>query len=192
MTTGTFTAAELVALDAADLAELLRDVLPSLVPGETLHDYPAEQLAVRAAALGLDLAVPAHRAAVDAAIRCQGGPDTPVSAAQEGVRSDLTPDPPAPADAPTEPQPAPSDGTEPLSAASMAELIDRYRGTSQPFAAGTFALYAAPDGSVVLVTEMPSRGIERNVMPAKLVRLALGFASGRGPASGMLGRMFGA
>src|SRR3954464_1410221 len=77
-----FSVTELLILDAPDLYDLLQ-----LAPGE--------ELAVRAAYLGLDLAMPIHRQAVERA--CASAGETvqpfspPIGAAQLGVRSDRTP-----------------------------------------------------------------------------------------------------
>jgi len=152
----TFTAAELLALDAGDLAELL-DVAPG--------DEPA----VRAAALGLDVAVSSHRAAVERAI---------------GVRLNLTPDVPA-AQSAGEQQPAPA-GTLTDALSNPAELLAAYRGRAEPFMAGTFALYSAADGSVVAVMQHPNGEVTRSVIPQKLVKLTLGMMTGQ---AGMLGRL---
>lgn len=190
---GVFTAAELLALHPAELAELIAAVAAELDAGRggfLGSPRPDDWPAVAAAALGLDVAIPEHRAAVDAALWCQVRPDTPDSPSSEGVRSDLTPNEPAPQPPPGGQHEPAGERTEPLSGPGPGDLLgqlDAYRGTRDPFAAGTFAMYAAPDGSVVLVTDVAGRGVERNVLPAKLVRLALGMASGRG---GILGRLF--
>lgn len=187
---GVFTAGELLALHPAELAELLAAVAAELDAGRggfLGSPRPDDWPAVAAAALGLDVAIPDHRAAVQAALWCQGEPDTPDSPSSAGVRSDLTPnEPAAPAAGDGEGEP-PGERTEPHSGLSMAELLDTFRGTREPFAAGTFAMYAAPDGSVILVTDVAGRGVERNVLPARLVRLAMGMAGGK---RGMLGRLF--
>lgn len=63
-------------------------------------------------------------------------------------------------------QAAPADGD--------AELV--------PIAAGTFAIYATPDGGYCLVTDIPGQGIQHKVIPGSVVRLASG--------GGALGKMF--
>lgn len=59
--------------------------------------------------------------------------------------------------------------------------------TPAPLLAGTFVIYATPDGGYVLVTDVEGRGIERKVIPAALVRLA----QGGGPFGRHLSAMFG-
>lgn len=58
-----------------------------------------------------------------------------------------------------------------------------------PFLQGTFALYADPSGALVLVTDIPGRGLERNVLPAAMVRAALAVAGGGGKLAS-LGALF--
>jgi hypothetical protein len=180
----TFTRSELRELAPADLADLIE-----LAEGRTPYEC--------ALALGLDPTNPNDREAVDAAVRSRdwthptGGPAS--AAGQEGVRSDLTP-------APAEPAP-PIDGTpedfaeamglpEPSEHAAddMALLLGRSIATGEPFMAGTFALYAVPDGSVVLVTEDPQGDVKRAVVPPKVVKASVALMTGKGP-KGMLGRM---
>lgn len=55
-----------------------------------------------------------------------------------------------------------------------------------PLLAGTFAIYETPDGGYVLVTDTPNRGVERKILPGKLIRLVT-----RGPGASMFGRIFG-
>lgn len=59
-------------------------------------------------------------------------------------------------------------------------------GEPAPVLAGTFAVYATPDGGILLVTEIPGRGIERRAVPGKVVRLATS-----GVGAKMFGNMFG-
>lgn len=165
-----FTPVELLALAPSDLRGLVE-----LADGE--------QLGVKAAALGLDLTIPEHLSAFLAAF-----PEiqevsyfADISAGEDGVRSNLTPPGRSPAGpaagdhgTPGEAH-SPFDGPEGLTA-----HIAAHRGTGRPFLAGTFALYAAPDGSVVMVTETDQAGVRRDVMPARLVKLALGFAANQG------------
>ncbi len=177
------TPAELLTLRPEQLAELV-------------DAQPGDYVSTRAAALGLDLEIPAHQRALVAAF-----PDAfallqldqqPVSAGESGVRATLTPDPPA---APT---PDTGEGSDPgtpesaaepagLSPGQIGELLARYRGSADPFLCGTFALYSAPDGSIVAVIERPDTGVEQHVLPARLVQLGLTAAAGKG---NILGRMF--
>jgi hypothetical protein len=129
MTTPMLPAAELLALPPTDLRELL-----DAAPGETLAE--------RAAVLGLDLAAPEHRAAVDAAIGGQGCLD---------------------------PQPANGPAPEAL---DLPALIEAHKGSQRPMLGGTFAVYVEPAGGLVLVTDIPGRGVEQRTMPAALVKLA--------------------
>lgn len=178
---------ELLALPPADLAELV-------------DACPGDYVSARAAVLGLDVAVPEHWHALSAAFPgAFTGLDMPVAAGRDAVRSDLTPDaapepephtghPPAPGEQqstaqPVDPEPVDPDGID------IAELLAAYRGRPDPFLAGTFAMYSAPDGSIVIITEIPGRGVERRDVPGNFVRLALGAAAGKG--AGMLGKMFG-
>lgn len=57
-----------------------------------------------------------------------------------------------------------------------------------PLIAGTFAIYARPDGGMELVTDVQGRGVERRTVPAAIIKMV---ASGKGPVAGLLGRMFG-
>jgi hypothetical protein len=68
-----------------------------------------------------------------------------------------------------------------LVAAEPAELA-----RPDPLLAGTFAVYQAPDGGIVLVTEIPGRGVERRVVPGKVIRLATS-----GVGAKMFGSLFG-
>ena len=54
-----------------------------------------------------------------------------------------------------------------------------------PEVAGTFAIYATPDGGYCLVTDIPGRGVEQRVISGKMVRFAMG------PGARMLGNLFG-
>ena len=191
-----FSPAELLALEPSDLRGLM-----DLADGDGIAE--------RAATLGLDIAAPAHCRAVMLAypevpewiVPTASGPVTvsgvlgtagyPSDAAgQTGVRQDLTPPGTSPAHG-THGHPEPpqtlSDGFS--GPADLAAHMAAHKGTGTPFLAGTFALYAAPDGSVVMVTETTQAGIRRDVMPAKLVRMALGLAAGQG--GGIMGRLFG-
>lgn len=174
---------ELLALAPADLAALV-----DMCPG----DY----VSTRAAVLGLDLEVPEHRRALVAAFPDAFSmlqlSDQPVSAGETGVRAALTPDaapePDAPVGEPPADQPA-QNGAQPAapSPADIAELLAAYRGRPEPFLCGTFAAYSAPDGSIVVVTEMPDRGTEQHVIPGRIVQLGLSAMNGRG----MFGRLLG-
>jgi hypothetical protein len=74
-----------------------------------------------------------------------------------------------------------------LAAQAVAGEEDQDQGDPPPpMLAGTFAIYETPDGGYVLVTDTPSRGIERKMIPGKLVRLVT-----RGPGASMFGRIFG-
>lgn len=186
-----FTRAELLALEPRDLADLLK-----------MADGDTPELSARA--LGLDISDPADRKAVIAAVEAiidaaePGGPV--VGAGQLGVRSDLTPKEPAipcgycgdhhpgedrhgEAEALGLPEPSPA------AAADMAEILRASAGTGVPFLAGTFALYAAPDGSIVMVTETNTHGVRRDVIPRKAVKFALGMMAGKAPFG--MGRLFG-
>lgn len=180
--------AELLALPPTDLAALV-------------DCCPGDYVSARAAVLGLDVQIPAHRAALVAAFPdafrgLEGSGPLPVDAfgpGDSGVRHSLTPDPAPEPEGYTGEGPAPDDAQGPLEpvdpeGVDIAELLQRYRGSAEPFLCGTFAMYSAPDGSIVIVTDMPDRGVEQRAMPAHLVRLALGAAAGKGA---MLGRMFG-
>lgn len=172
-----FTPAELLSLPPSDLRDLIQ-LSTGLDP------------IVQAAALGLDLAITDHREAFLRAF-----PEVTFYphawqelTGQDGVRSDLTPIETAPDGPATGDQTAPDDDSSPFSGPSeLLAHMNETRGTNVPFLAGTFALYAAPDGSIVMVTETEQAGLRRDQLPAKIVRLALGMASGQG---GMLGRMF--
>lgn len=181
-------AGELLALPPADLAELV-----AACPG----DYVSQ----RAEWLGLDVDVPEHRAALVAAFPAafrglEGSGPLPVDAfgpGPDGVRLCLTPDAAPEPDGHTGEGPAPDDAQSALQPADpdevdVVELLARYRGSAEPFLCGTFAMYSAPDGSIVIVTECPGRGVEQRAVPGHVVRLALGAAAGKG---GVLGRMFG-
>lgn len=181
----TFTARELLGLDADTLRSLL-----DLAEG----DSPV----VRAAYLGLDCSVSEHRAAVERAYAIDAPAaqpfSPPIGAAQPGVRSDLTPTGPAEAgqddddyypgdDALGLPEP------DPAAAAGILDLLNSTAGTGRPFMAGTFAMYADPSGAVVIVTETEGTGLRRDVLPRKAVRFALGLIGGK--RGGILRRMIG-
>jgi hypothetical protein len=180
-----FTTAELLDLSPSDLYGLM-----ALAPG----DNPV----VQAAYLGLDCSVTEHRDAVDAALAYgdDGGQafSPPVGAGQPGVRSYLTPaepDPAPPVDAQDEPD---SEAlglpeSDPEAAEGMAAMLAATAGSGVPFLAGTFALYSHPSGSVVMVTETSASGVRRDVIPRKMVKLALGLMGG-GKRS-LLGKMLG-
>jgi hypothetical protein len=51
----------------------------------------------------------------------------------------------------------------------------------EPIIAGSFAIYPGPRGELVLVTDIPGRGIERKVFPRALVKLMMS-----GPLAAML------
>lgn len=57
-----------------------------------------------------------------------------------------------------------------------------------PFMAGTFALYHTPDGGIMLVTETPDQGVQKKLIPAAMVKMAMG---GGGMAGSMMRKMFG-
>lgn len=81
-----------------------------------------------------------------------------------------------------------------LLAAAVAQLdapvSGEVEGAPAPILAGTFALYADPSGALVLVTDIPGRGVERNVLPAGMVRAGLAVAGGGGKLAAF-GSMFG-
>lgn len=168
----TFTPAELLELDAADLRGLLE-----IAEGDT-H-------AARARHLGLDPHHPAHVAAVERAYGIESY-SPPIGAAQTGVRSDLTPTEQAP-DTPDDDQDQ-ADGDP----QTLSDVADFQRGmaesvrTGQPFFAGTFAMYGHPSGAVVLVTEDQCGEVRQRVIPRKAVKAGLGIMSGKG-----IGRLFG-
>lgn len=173
----TFSAPELLALDARTLRSLL-----DLAPDGTE--------VTRAAYLGLDCSISGHRAAVERAYAVDA---EPAGAGQLGVRFDLTPesagqpvgqsgDPEGDSDGLGLPEP------DPAAAASMADILAASAGTGRPFMAGTFAMYSDPSGAVVMVTETEAGGLRRDVIPRKAVKFALGLMSGK---RGMLGRLIG-
>lgn len=180
MTHPMFSTAELLALDPGSLAELV-----DMCPG----DYVSS----RAAVLGLDVEIPEHHRALSRAFPdAFTGLDAPVAPGQDGVRATLTPEsapgpethtgnPPGSSDAQSGSQPVPDE-------LDIAELLAAYRGSMEPFLAGTFAMYSAPDGSIVIVTDCPGRGVEQRAVPGQVVRLALNAAAGKGA---LLGKMFG-
>lgn len=62
----------------------------------------------------------------------------------------------------------------------------------EPILAGTFALYATPEGGFVLATETVTRGVEHHVFPAAVVKLGMQMAGGGGgPLGSMLRRVMG-
>lgn len=69
--------------------------------------------------------------------------------------------------------------TEEEQAAAMDEAGEEQ---AAPLFAGTFAVYQTKKGALVLVTEIPGRGVERKVFPAAMIKLAMS-----GPLKGMLG-----
>lgn len=155
---------------------------------------PGDYVSSRAAVLGLDLDVPEHYRALCAAFpEAFSGLDGPVPPAGVGVRSDLTPEsepgPDPDTGEGTAPEPAQSAaqpaGSEPLEIAAM---LAEYRGRPDPFLFGTFAMYSAPDGSIVIVTEIPGRGVEQHQIPGRFVALGLNAMNGKGA---MLGKLFG-
>lgn len=174
----TFSRQELRELDPADLRGLLE-----LADGET--DLQ------KAMSLGLDPTSPVDR---DAVIRAMGtvsdqGPD----AGESGVRLDLSPNAPGgPAhpdglDTPSSTALAPAE-----TAASIRDKMAASAATGDPFMAGTFALYAAPSGELVLVTQDQQDRVNRSVVPRKAVQMALALIAGeKTGVVGMLARKFG-
>lgn len=152
----TFSRAELLALDPHDLAELLDDA-----PGDTLP--------VRAAALGLDLAIVDDRSAVERAVDVHaltcGRPVEPWTAG------------------------APPVDVEPVDLAARLDELAAGAGP-EPLFAGTFAFYVAPDGAFVAVVETPERGVERIRFPKAMIRTVTALVAGdkRGALAAMLGR----
>jgi len=187
----TFTRAELRALPAADLADLIKMAEPD--PARTWGDPFWD----RAIAIGLDPTNPNDRRVVEAAASVAGDvPESfsaPIGAGQDGVRSDLTPNEPAPT-APTDgDQDADDDGlgvpeADPAGAAELRAAMEMSAVNGRPFMAGTFAMYADPSGAVVLVTEDAGMNVRRTVIPRKVVRIALQFMAGD---VGPIGRLFG-
>ena len=59
----------------------------------------------------------------------------------------------------------------------------------KPMFAGTFAIYATPDGGLVLVTDVEGRGVEQRAFPAAMVKMLTG--TGGGPLGKMARKMFG-
>jgi hypothetical protein len=186
MTEPLFTRAELRALPPTDLADLLR-----LAEGDT----PI----AAAVTLGLDPKSPEDCRAVEAAVLAIIDQDEayspPIGADPAGVRSDLTPAVP---EGPDRSAALAEQGltdlgavqADPTGARELALMMDRSAATGEPFLAGTFALYAAPTGDVVMVTEGIGEGVRRSVVPKRWVRTALGLMSGEG-AGGMKGRILG-
>lgn len=178
-----FSAAELVALDAQTLRDLL-----DVASGDTPE--------VRAAYLGLDVEVPEHRQAVEAAYGDGQPYSPPIGAAQAGVSLRLTPTGPAP-DAPGDALPGPEPDAlslpepDPAGAADMADMLAASAGTGRPFMAGTFALYSDPSGAVVIVTETETAGVRRDVIPRKAVKVALDLMAGKHGMIGKLGGLLG-
>jgi hypothetical protein len=187
MTDRPFTRDELLALPAPDVCDLL-----GLVEGDTMVD--------RATKLGFDLSYREDEEAVLRALAPVDQPySPPIGADSEGVRSDLTPAVPEDR-APSLPvidqdlsDLAMMDAS-PEAAMDIAEMMDRSASTGEPFLAGTFAMYAAPDGSVVMVTEgtPPLDGVRRSVVPKRWVRSALQLLAGEGGLKAkMLSKIFG-
>jgi hypothetical protein len=58
----------------------------------------------------------------------------------------------------------------------------------EPMMAGTFALYATPDGGLMLVTETPEHGVVRRGVPGSMVKMATKLAEGGGGPMGALFR----
>lgn len=56
----------------------------------------------------------------------------------------------------------------------------------EPIVAGSFALYPGPRGELVLVTDIPGRGVERKVFPRALVKMMMS-----GPLAAMLRKSLG-
>lgn len=185
---GEFTRAELRELAPGDLADLI-----GLAEGETPWEC--------AMTLGLDPTNPNDRKAVETAVAARWDvPEPfspPIGAGQPGVRSDLTPAVQEPA-TPMRGQDAgelvdlgtiEADG---MTARTLAEMMDQSVISGEPFMGGTFAMYAAPDGSVVMVTEGIGDGVRRSVIPRQWVRTALSLAAGEGGIKNkMLGKIFG-
>jgi hypothetical protein len=183
-----FTRAELLALDPADLLDLL-----DIADGNNVIE--------QAQSLGLDTDDGEQWAAVLAAYQhAHGGPEAfspPIGAGQAGVRSDLTPIEPA--------MPGPIDRMDDAalvdlsdieanreSGEALALMMDRSAVTGEPFLAGTFAMYATPSGDVVMVTEGMGMGVKKSVFPRRWVRTALGLIAGEGGLKmKMLGKIFG-
>lgn len=57
-----------------------------------------------------------------------------------------------------------------------------------PMMAGTFALYATPDGGLMLVTDTPEHGVVRRGVPGSMVKMATKLAEGGGGPMGSLFR----
>lgn len=186
MTEPIFTRTELRELPPSDLADLLR------LTGNDNVWGAAQQL-------GLDVANAFDRMAVQAAWDVAGYEldpySPPIGSDPEGVRSDLTPAIP---EGPDRSAAMAEQGltdlgavqADPTGARELALMMDRSAATGEPFLAGTFALYAAPTGDVVMVTEGIGEGVRRSVVPKRWVRTALGLMSGEG-AGGMKGRILG-
>jgi hypothetical protein len=185
-----FTRGELLELSADDLGDLLR-----LVERDTVWEA--------AVVLGLDVRDMTDRHAVERAWWAKGYEPEPygpvIGADSEGVRSDLTPAVPEDR-APSLPvidqdlSDLATMDASPEAAMDIAEMMDRSASTGEPFLAGTFAMYAAPDGSVVMVTEgtPPLDGVRRSVVPKRWVRSALQLLAGEGGLKAkMLSKIFG-
>lgn len=184
-----FTRAELLDLEPEDLAELL-DVADGSDPmekaeslGLNLHDVH-EKVAWLRALKSRDMPVPESYS-------------PPIGAGQPGVRQDLTPGEAAELVAATgDPVPVTLDlgavEADPTGAREIALLMDRSAETGEPFLGGTFAMYAAPNGDVWMVTEGIGDGVRRSMIPRKWVRAALQLMAGEGGMkSRMLGKIFG-
>lgn len=180
-----FTRGELLALPSSDVADLL-----GLVEGVDVVD--------RAYKLGFNLLQLEDRIAVLRAT--EGTPEPyspPIGSLPDGVRSNLTPA--VPEDRSPSLDVVDQDlsvlgtmGPSPEVALDIAAMMDRSVETGEPFLAGTFAMYAAPDGSVWMVTEGIGDGIRRSQVPRKWVRAALQLVAGEGGLKAkMLGKIFG-
>jgi hypothetical protein len=183
-----FTRHELLALPATDLGDLLR------LTG-------VDDVWEAARALGLDPAEYYDRHAVERAWWAKGLEPDPfgpvIGSDPEGVRRDLTPTDPADrTGVDGNPDQAIIDlGTieaTPDGARDIAAMMDASVASGEPFMAGTFAMYAAPDGSVVMVTEGIGEGVRRSVVPRRWVRSALQLMAGEGGGlkMRMLGKLF--
>lgn len=78
---------------------------------------------------------------------------------------------------------------DPAAVAAQSVMAGEVEGQPAPLAQGTFALYATPEGALVLVTDIPDRGVERNVLPAAMVKAAMTMIGGGGKLSA-IGSLF--
>ena len=68
-----------------------------------------------------------------------------------------------------------ADATTANASESSAEKTESTSGsTTDPILAGTFAVYTAPDGGYVLVTDIPGQGVTHKHLPGALVRMVTG------------------